>query len=289
MTTNSLPIDTWSLLNKQSHQTTQNWPFIADIYQYFFLFTIGNTCFGASSIITCSIMVFRFIAVKFPLKSNIYITYTKVKITIVIAFLVSFCTTLKIFVQFTVVEKVVNNATVKDVFLSKYATAMFNQITDITQISIILFIPFTVCCLFAILTVVAAKTHRPSMIHEKHSTSDKQRRLKESIITRMLLLVVFFYLLSCFSVGLRYVLRASLGRVRYYSYGVSMTIFDCVATNILLLNSSVNIILYSATNVTFRETFMAVFLCKIPSKERSVHNISNDTMNTSSTDLSYQT
>ena len=60
LTANSLPVDIWAVLNRQSHQTIANWPFIAKFYYFFFVFTMGNTCFGASSIITCSIMIFRF-------------------------------------------------------------------------------------------------------------------------------------------------------------------------------------------------------------------------------------
>ena len=276
--TNSLLVDTWALLNTQSHQTITSWPFFIKVYYFFFVFTIGNTCLGASSIITCSIMVFRFIAVKFPLKSNIYVTYKKVKFVIVMAFILSFFTTLKTFVQFTVVEKVVNNETVKDVSQTRYVTPVFSQVTDILQISVILFIPFSVCVIFAVLTVLTIKTSDSSMLSE--SIADKQRRKKESIITRMLLIVVFFYLLSCFFVGLRHVVRAKLGRAQYYSYGLGMTIFDCIARNILLLNSGINLILYSGSNAAFRETFIIIFCRKFRSKETSSdYSASNSTVN----------
>ena len=276
--TNSLLVDMWAVLNTQSHQTITSWPFIANFYYFYFIFTIGNTCLGASSIITCSIMVFRFIVVKYPLKSNIYVTYKKVKFAIVMAFLLSLCTTLKTFVQFTVVEKVVNNETVKDVSQTRYVTPVFSQVTDILQISIILFIPFTVCVIFAVLTVLTIKTSNVSVLNE--SIADKQRSKKENIITRMLLIVVFFYLLSFFFVGLRYVVRAKLGRAQYYSSGLGMTVFDCIATNILLLNSSINLILYSGSNAAFRETLIIIFCRKFRSKETSsAHSTSNSTVN----------
>ena len=195
------------------------------------------------------------------------------------AFFVSFCATLKTFAQFTVVEKVVNNETVKDVNPSKYLTPVFSQVTDIVQISLILFIPFTVCVLFAVLTVVTIKTSNLAMLNG--SSVDKQRHQKESVVTRMLLTVVLFYLLSCFFIGLRYILRAKLGRARYYSHGLGMTIFDCLATNILLLNSSINLILYSASSATFLQTFMEIFFRKARQKERaSLHSVSNETMKT---------
>ena len=275
---NNLPIVMWTVISTQSHQTITSWPFIAKFYEFFFFLTIGNTCFGASSIITCSIMVFRFIVVKFPLKSNIYVTHKRVKFVIVMAFLLSLCTTLKTFVQFTVVEKVVNNKTVKDVSQTKYVTPVFSQVTDVLQISIILFIPFTVCVLFAVLIVLTIKTSNVSVLNE--SIADRQRLKKENIITRMLLIVVFFYLLSFFFVGLRYVVRAKLGRAQYYSYGLGMTIFDCIATNILLLNSSINLILYSGSNAAFRETLIIVFCRKFRSKETSSdYSASNSTVN----------
>ena len=274
----SLPFDIWAILSAQSNQTISSWPFIVKVYYFFFVITIGNTCLGASSIITCSIMVFRFIAVKFPLKSNIYVTHKKVKFVIVMAFLLSLCTTLKTFVQFTVVEKVVNNETVKDVSQTRYVTPVFSQVTDILQISVILFIPFTVCFIFAVLTVLTIKTSNLSVLNE--STADKQRHKKESIITCTVLIVVFFYLLSCFFFGLRYVVRAKLGRAQYYSYGLAMTIFDCIVLNMFPLNSSINLILYSGSNAAFRETLAIIFCRKFRSKETSsAHSTSNSTVN----------
>ena len=275
---NSFPIVVWTVLSTQSHQTITSWPFIAKFYYFYFIFTIGNTCLGASSMITCSVMVFRFIVVKFPLKSNIYVTHKKVKFVIVMAFLLSLCLTLKTFVQFTVVEKVVNNETVKDVSQTKYVTPVFSQVTDILQISVILFIPFTVCVLFAVLTVLTIKTSNLSVLNK--STADKQCSKKESIITRMLLIVVFFYVLSFFFIGLRYVVRAKLGRAQYYSYGLGMTLLDCIATNILFLNSSINLILYSGSNAAFRETLIIIFCRKFRSKETSSdYSASNSTVN----------
>ena len=166
----------------------------------------------------------------------------------------------------------------KDVTLSKYVLPVFTQVTDIVQISVILFIPFTLCVLFAMLTVITIKSSTSPMLIE--SKAEKQHHTKERTITHMLLTVVIFYLLSLFFVGLRYVLPAKLGRVRYYSHGLGMTIFDCIATNILLLNSSVNLILYSAMNVTFREIFTAIFFRKVqPNEISDFHSVSSDTVN----------
>ena len=200
------------------------------------------------------------------------------------AFILSFFTTLKIFAQFTVVEKVVNNETVKDVSQTKYVTPLFSQLTDVLQVSIVFFIPFTVCVIFAVLTVLTIKTSNFSLLNE--STADKQRRKKENIITRMLLIVVFFYLLSCFFVGLRHIVRAKLGRAQYYSYGLGMTIFDCIARNILLLNSGINLILYSGSNAAFRETCIIVFCRKFcPKETSSAYSASNSTVNIISTSV----
>ena len=204
-------------------------------------------------------MVYRYIAVKFPLKANILITHKRVNITIVTAFFVCFCTTLKSFVQFTVVDKTMNNKTFKDVTLSKYATPTFTQLTDNFQVIIILYLPFTISVIFAVLMVVTVKRSNQSMLKE---TQDQQRRKKENTLTRMLVTVVFFYLVSCIFVGLRLSLRAGLGRAKYYSYGVSMTIFDCIARDILMLNSSINLILYSSTNPTFRKIFVTLLFRK---------------------------
>ena len=273
----SLPFDIWGITNPQNPH--KNWPFPLEVYIYFILYTLGNTCFGASSMITCSIMVFRFIAVKFPLKSNIYITHKRVTIAIVSAFLLSFALVLKCFAQFTIVDKIVNNETIKDVTLSKYATPTFTQVTDNLQITMAGYLPFSICVIFAVLTLVTIRTGTTSELTKTQSEAEKQRRIKESRVTRTLLIVVFFYLITSFFSGLRYSLRAKLGWARYQSYGVSMTVFDCLARNALLFNSSVNLILYSATNASFRETFWELFC----GKHKSTKNLTNNSITVSET------
>ena len=277
----TLPIDIWGILNP--HNPYSNWPFSLKVYYYFVAYTLGNTSYGASSLITSSVMVYRYIAVKFPLKANILITHKRVNITIVTAFFICFCTTLKSFVQFTVVDKTMNNKTFKDVTLSKYATPTFTQLTDNFQVIIILYLPFVISVIFAVLMVVTVKRSNQSMLKEKQ---DQQRRKKENTLTRMLVTVVFLYLVSCIFVGLRLSLRAGLGRVKYYSHGVSMTIFDCIARDILMLNSSINLILYSSTNPTFRKIFVTLLFRKRQSKLRlGVHNILQDSENSLSTSI----
>ena len=131
----TLPIDIWGVLNPQNPYS--NWPFSLKVYYYFIAYTLGNTSYGASSVVTSSVMVYRFIAVKYPLKANILITHAKVNVTIVTAFFICFCSTLKSFVQFTVVDKKIDNETVRDVTLSKYVTPTFTQLTDNVQVIII--------------------------------------------------------------------------------------------------------------------------------------------------------
>ena len=277
----TLPIDIWGILNPQNPYG--NWPFSLEVYYYFVVYTLGNTSYGSSSIITSSVMVYRYIAVKFPLKANILITHKRVNITIVTAFFTCFCATLKSFVQFTVVNKTMNNKTFKDVTLSKYATPTFTQSTDNFQVIIILYLPFVISVIFAALLVVTVKRSNQSMIKE---TQDQQRRIKENTLTRMLVTVVFFYLVSCIFVGLRLSLRAGLMRAKYYSYGVSMTIFDCIARDILMLNSSINFILYSSTSPTFRKIFGRLFFRKSQSKQgQGLRNILQESENSLSTSI----
>ena len=201
----TLPIDIWGVLNPQN--PCSNWPFSLKVYYYFVAYTLGNTSYGASFVITSSVMVYRYIAVKYPLKASILITREKVNITIVTAFFICFCSTLKSFVQFTVVDTKINNETVKDVTLSKYVTPTFTQLTDNVQVIIILYLPFVISVIFAILLVVTVKKSNQSMLNE---TQDKQRQSKENTLTRMLVTVVFFYLISCIFVGLRLSLTSRL-------------------------------------------------------------------------------
>ena len=276
-----MPMDIWGLMNPQTPYS--NFSFTLEFYISFLGYTVSNALFAASSMMTCAIMIYRFIAVKFPLKSNIYITYKKVKLTIIIVFFVGFCSTAKNFAQFAVVKKTVGNLTIKDVILSKYATPQFLKITDNIQVILLLYIPWAIAAIFALLTVITVKKSRTEILQK--SDHNDQNSAKEARLTRMLLAVVLVYLISCFFNGLRYNLRGTMGRKRYYTHGVALTVFDCITRSSSLVNGSVNLILYSATNPVFRETFVSIFFEKCRRLSLINHRKSMDTVCTESTSV----
>ena len=71
-----------------------------------------------------------------------------------------------------------------------------------------------------------------------------------------------------------------MGRKKYYTHGVTLTVFDCITRSATLFNGSVNLILYSATSSAFRCTFVSIFLRKC--KWFRKHRKSADTVYTES-------
>ena len=222
----SFPMDIWGLFNPKNPYN--KWSFTLSCYIYFGLYTFGNSFFAAGAFITSSIMVFRFIAIKFPLKANILITIKRVKIVICFAFFLGLVITSRCFAQFTIVQKA--NSTERIVVLSKPATHQFLEIFDNIQVTCLVYLPWTISFLFMSLIIHHIRT--ASLVSKltgnpgTQEIADRKRQNQERRVTVMLLTIVILYLLSGLISGIRHNLRGTLGRKRYYSWGVSMTIFD---------------------------------------------------------------
>jgi hypothetical protein len=218
--------------------------------------------------LTVTLTVFRYIFIKHPRSGTVMCTLQRAKIAVFLNYVVTLIVCIPNFVTITVQGSPMeeNNNSSHYLWFVQYKldTDLDNFVYKFNFWIQAILVKLVPCVGLTILSILLVKTmkdverrHR-NLQTKKNKCSDKEssRDRKMNRTTRMLLVVVFLFLITEFPQGILNLLSGLLGHFVEEVYWPLGDLVDILA----LINNGVNFILYCAMSKQFRDTFIAVFL-----------------------------
>lgn len=246
-------------------------------YKHWFPFgrVLTDICSNVSVCLTVTFSLERLVAVSYPMKGRLLCTPKRARmiISVVIVFAIV-CTAPEFFeTQVVTVEK--DNRTTVHLELSEMAK------TDAYQIGYYNFFVFTFTILPLILlstfngmlvkTVFAAMKIRKRMVYSAMRQSKSRRQTEQNRITMMLISVVIVFLICQFpyAILLLYGMYIETQSIQLSPNGYNnMKIAGNIVNLLVLINASINFVLYSVMSTKFRKVCFRLF-CLFPRHRRA--------------------
>lgn len=250
---------------------------------YYIWYIPENALILTSNWLTVSVMVFRFIAVYFPMKANIWCAPQRVKVVLLVVGILA------------VLSVVPECFTVKLVYYEGFGllfddTELFDDKHFHHSYYTYLFLtnsilPFVICLVLSALLVKALRQSNISFIKEGNATHSRKRLKEQRNITIMLLSIVFCYLVCTFPSLLWRALKPAT-KDRRLSTSVWLQ-FRAIADASLLLQHSANCLIYIFMNQMYRRyawhyALKLLRLCKCGPKDVTEKKLSRVTLTTRS-------
>lgn len=247
------------------------------VYNYWFPVgrVLTDICSNVSVCLTVTFSLERLVAVSYPMKGRVLCTPKRARlITAVVVIFAILCTTPEFFETKLVVTKRENVTIVKQV-PSKMAK------TDGYRIGYYNFFVFTFTILPLILlstfngmllkTVFAAMKIRRRMIYTALRSAKGRRQTEQNRITIMLIIVVIVFLICQFpyAVLLLYGIYLDTNSITLSQNGRNrMRIAGNIVNLLVLVNASINFVLYSVMSTKFRKVCARLLRCLYDSRGR---------------------
>ena len=259
-------------------------------YRHPYVRPLTNTCSNTGVWLTLTFTVERYIGVGYPIKGKIWCTPQRAKVIIGIVCFLAAAVTFPEFFDCVTVERVNSqNKTVVVRNATRFGSSPLYTIgyTNFNQF-VFTFIPLVLLMIFNFLlihAVISAERWRRKMVakvRDDSSGGDRQNRGQQKI-TIMLIAVVLVFLFCQTPQAIQHVYVTYADSTKAFT-PEQMTILKISANvfNLLvILNCSVNFILYSSFSSKFRMTFQKIF-CRSCAKRRertSKENFYSETTN----------
>lgn len=216
--------------------------------------------------LTVTLAVFRYIFISHPRRGSVLCSLKRAKLAVFIVYVVTLIVCIPNFVTITVNghPETVNNVTEYLWFVSfKLDTPTdtfvynFNFWVQAILIKIVPCVGLTILSILLVKTMREADARRQNLRQAvKKCEDDSSRDRKTNRTTRMLLTVVFLFLLTEFPQGILSLLNGLLPLFVEEVYGPLGDLLDILA----LINNGINFILYCTMSKQFRDTFIEIFI-----------------------------
>ncbi|GAB1603890.1 FMRFamide receptor-like [Argonauta hians] len=235
-------------------------------------YVTSNIFITCTSWLTIAVTVERFIAIRFPLKAKFMCTVRRAKITIAAIFITSFLFHLSKCFEYGVNEDTSDRY--KQIKLMPLShNKAYLSFMHVANIAIAVFIPEITLSVLNTLLVLSLAKHQAATKHMKKETSKDIFHITTVVITMVLVFMI------CHSIGLYLAISIAIyGRAVIFGMPKNMRL-RFINNVLVLVNSSVNFILYATISQRFRETMKIIFV-NIPKP------LSNSSSKTSSTTAS---
>ncbi|XP_029645185.1 FMRFamide receptor [Octopus sinensis] len=244
-------------------------------------YVTSNFFITCTSWLTVAVTIERFIAIRFALKAKIMCTVYRAKVAIIAIFITSFVFHFSKWFEYGVNFDHTNRAPVTSMPLSHNKAYM--SFMHSTNIAIAVFIPEISLSILNTLLVFYLIKHTASTKHMKKQTSQEIAHITTVVITMVLVFMM------CHSIGLYLAISISIydrNSVLGTPTGIRLR---AINNFLVLINSSVNFILYTAISQRFRSTMKGIFMSctksgyKLPNGQRAYGSASSSkTKSTSS-------
>lgn len=253
---------------------------IASRYLIIIRYVTSNFFITCTSWLTVAVTIERFIAIRFALKAKIMCTIYRAKVAIITIFITSFVFHFSKWFEYGVNKDITNPKPV--ILLPLSHSKSYMSFMHSTNITIAVFIPEISLSILNTLLVFFLVKHNASTKHMKKQTSQEIAHITTIVITMVLVFMM------CHSIGLYLAICISIydrSTVLNTPIGVRLR---AINNFLVLINSSVNFILYTAISQRFRSTMKCIFLSwtkpgyKLPNGQTTAPYSSSKTKSTSS-------
>ncbi|KAK6993469.1 G-protein coupled receptor 139 [Biomphalaria glabrata] len=242
--------------------------------RYLMFYVIVVIAFHSASIwLTVSLALFRYIAIKLPLKAATYCSQYRAKLTIFIVSLAVAGLSIPISLSYSYSCSYVNNETDWYLIMAN-GTDKFNFVQSFNLWTMILLIRLLPCVLLLVLSILLilelqrfAKS-RSKLRGQRSFENDGnlQRQTETNRTTGMLVVVVALFIVIEMPHGILLLLLAINKNVMDQIYESLGDLID----DITLMNNGINFVIYCTMSKKFRDTFMEMFSCSI-AKSKYLH------------------
>ena len=252
----------------------------SDLFKYWFPVgrVFADMCSNVSVYLTLTFSFERLIAVRYPMKGRIICTPQRARIiSLVVVFVVSACTSLE-FLEWRTVKIINNNITMVTIVDTDFANTYFYRIGyHYFLIIFFTFLPLLLLGTFnglLIRSVLEAMKIRRQMtcVTSQPPSETSRRHHEQQRITAMLIGVVVIFLVcqTPNAILLGYYIYIDLGDASLQPWQRnSLRIAGNVVNFLILLNASVNFIIYSFMSTKFRRVFLKIF-CRYSSPSKHI-------------------
>jgi len=242
----------------------------ATYFIYYVWYFPANIFMALSNWLIVSVMVFRFIAVYFPLRASAWCSVGRAKLVISLVSAVSlilFCPE-----WFTVrIQRVGDGFVFVDTQL--FHSESFNRIYYCLVEILNSVLPFLICSVFSGLLIRALRTRKLISHSISKETYYRRRRVEQKRISTMVLVITSWFLLCSLPSFICRITRLLLHPDSPVSARVSWREFRAVADLFLLMNHVANALLYSVFSKVYRRHFKKLFLCQKETDSRSPSSV----------------
>lgn len=236
-----------------------------------------------TSWLTVAVTIERFIAIKFTLRARLICTISRAKKAIAAIFITSCLFHISKFFEYMVNPDMNSPSPVLTTWLGQnqaYETYLFS-----VNISLAVIIPFLSLIIINILLIVGLVSHNAEMRQTIQSSSSRRDMVQITVV--VITMVTVF--ISCHAIGVYLALMISvIGRNAAFAVPIN-TALRFINNLLVLVNSSVNFVLYSIISQRFRKMAKEVFYnslcCKVAGKKGSPHGSSRLTSMTNSSSM----
>lgn len=218
------------------------------IYRY----VTSNIFITCTSWLTVAVTIERFIAIRFALKAKIMCTVYRAKVALIAIFITSFVFHFSKWFEYGVNF---DHTTMSPVILMPLShNKAYMSFMHSTNIAIAVFIPEISLSILNTLLVFFLIKHNASTKHMKKQNSQEIAHITTVVITMVLVFMV------CHSIGLYLAISISIYDRKSVLNTPTGIRLRAINNFLVLLNSSVNFILYTAISQRFRNTMKGIFL-----------------------------
>lgn len=229
-------------------------------FMYFLYYTWlypANMFITASNWCTVSVMVFRFIAIYFPLKACQWCTPTRAKIVLVIITILSILSVIPDCFTIHLIPINGYGFYITDTELARDRT--FENVYQITFLETVNSpLPFTICFVLSGLLIRTLQQRQQSLGMESTGGSKRQRNQRR--ISIMLIAIVISFIICTIPAyvwrGMKHGVRS--GRIKQGTWVMMRGVADIF----LIINHSAKFLIYIFTNIMFRKSFSSLLFCR---------------------------
>jgi len=223
-------------------------------------YTPANIFVTLSNYCIVSMMVFRFLAVYFPLKVKQLCTVTRAKLTLATISIFSFFLVFPEFLTY----RLKTDASTKRIFLETlplFSNKDFNKYYYGVLEAFNSIIPFIACALLSVMLIKALYYTGGSLKGQGQLRKNSKRKAEHRKVTVLLLSIALFFIACSLPSFVCRVVRTLLQGSDTSGYSAWAKV-RAVADMSLLINHSANFILYAATSSLYRSTCANLFCCR---------------------------
>lgn len=253
---------------------------IASRYLVVIRYFTSNVFITCTSWLTVAITIERFIAIRFALKARLMCTIHRAKVAITAIFIISFLFHLSKCFEYA---PNMNHTSPKPVDMQALANnKIYDTLMHVLNIAVAVFIPEVSLFILNTLLIYFLVQHNRSMRHIKDKGRQELLQLTLVVITMVSVFMI------CHSIGLYLAINIAIYSRKQVLFTVIGERLRIINNFLVLVNSSVNFILYTAISKRFRDSFNKIISqCSRKIKKKPVLTLkTSSSSNTNSTGIS---